>query len=159
MTGNLLESCATPLVHEPGSSWCYGAGYYWVGLLVGPLDKTTFGDYMDENIFMPLGMTSSTFHLDKAEHVREKLVGMSIRVSAEVRGLVSGSAGLADPAHDELGGGGLYTSVPDYLKVLGDLISDKPVLLKSEMIDLLFTPQLEVSGVPYVAMNALAPIL
>lgn len=159
MSGKLIQSFSTPIVHEPGSSWCYGSGYDWTGLLVGRLNKTTFGEYLEENLFKPLGMESSTFHLEKAEHVREKLVGMSVRAGAEAGGLVSGDAGLADPAQDELGGVGLYSSVPDYLKALGDLLKDKPVLLKPETVELLFTPQLEVGGVPYETMNALSPIL
>lgn len=159
MTGNLLESFNTPLVHNPGESWTYGSGYDWAGLLVGRLNKTSLGKFAEENIFKPLGMKSSTFHLEKAEHVREKLVGMSIRAGAEAGGLIAGDAGLADPAQDELGGVGLYSSVPDYLKLLGDLISDKPVLLKAETIDLLFTPQLEVGGSTFEAMNAMGGII
>ena len=159
MTGKLLESFNTPLVHEPGSSWCYGGGYDWTGLLVGRLNKTTFGEYLEENMFKPLGMKSSTFHLEKAEHVREKLVGMSVRGGAEAGGLISGDAGLADPAQDELGGVGLYSSVPDYLKAIGDLLKDEPVLLKPETTELLFKPQLDVGGAPYEAMNSLGPIL
>jgi CubicO group peptidase (beta-lactamase class C family) len=155
MTGNLLEDYSFPLVHEPGTSFAYGANYDWASLLVGRLNKTTFGDFAKENIFTPLGMTSSTFHLEQAEHVRQKLVTMSIRAGAEAGGLIAGDNGLPDPAKDELGGVGLYSSVPDYLKLLGDIISDKPVLLKPETIDLLFTPQFEVDCKPFETLNAL----
>ena len=158
MSGKLLEGFSTPLVHSPGTSWCYGSSYDWAGLLVGRLNSTTFGEYLEQNMFTPLGMKATTFHLEKAEHVREKLVGMSIRAGAEAGGLIAGGAGLADPAQDELGGVGLYTSVPDYLKALSDLISEKPVLLKPETIDLLFTPQLEVGGTAFEAMNAMGPL-
>lgn len=155
MSGNILEGFSTPLVHEPGSSWCYGGGCDWAGLLVGRLNKTTLGQFLEENMFRPLGMKNTTFHLEKAEHVRENLVDMSVRAGAEAGGLVSGDNGLPALVQDEIGGGGLYSTVPDFLKAVGDLISDKPKLLKPETIDLLFTPQLDVGGEPFRAINAM----
>ncbi|KUJ15068.1 beta-lactamase/transpeptidase-like protein [Mollisia scopiformis] len=154
LNGNIVEGFAVPLVHEPGSNWCYGGGCDWAGLLVGRLNKTTFGQFLEDNMFRPLGMKSSTFHLEKAEHVQEKLVTMSVRGGLEAGELVAGDNGLLDPVKEEMGGGGLYSTVPDFLKVLGDLISDKPVLLKPETIDLLFTPKLEVGGDAFETMNA-----
>jgi CubicO group peptidase (beta-lactamase class C family) len=156
LNGNLLEAYSMPLVHEPGASWTYGSGYDWVGLLAGRLNETSFGEYCERNIFNPLQMKSCTFHLDPNPETRKILVSTSLR--SEDGGLALEECGLADPAADELGGAGLYSSVPDYLKLLGDLLKDNPVTLKAKAVELLFTSQLETGGVVHKAMNEMGPV-
>ncbi|KAK3066060.1 hypothetical protein LTS18_002071, partial [Coniosporium uncinatum] len=54
-----------PLIHEPGEGWAYGGGLDWAGVLVSRLSNdVTLEQYMQEHIFKPLGMESTTFHID-----------------------------------------------------------------------------------------------
>lgn len=86
-------------------------------------------------------MNSTTFHLEQKPHVREKLMTMSARgPGGEL--LPGQSRILADPAPEEMGGTGLYSSVPDYTRVLADLLKESPAVLKKETVDMMFTPQL-----------------
>ena len=155
LSGNLITAYSNPLVHEPGTSWTYGGNYDWAGLLVDRLTGKRLGQYFEENIFKPLGIKTCTFHLEEKPETRSKLAGMSHR--GEGGALSPGGAGLADPAADDLGGVGLYSSVPDYLKVLADLIRDEPMTLKPETRDLLFTPQLDEDSPPHSDMQTMAP--
>lgn len=102
----------------------------------------TLGSYMNEHIFTPFGMKHTTFHLDQHDEVRTRRVPAALR-NAEGK-LVPNTA----PAYPEIvtehsGGGGLWGTVPDYVKVLADIISPEPKLLKIETINtLLAAPQI-----------------
>lgn len=47
-----------------------------------------------------------------------------------------------DHAPDDCAGGGLYSTVDDFIKILGDLVADVPILLKKESVEEIFKPQL-----------------
>lgn len=141
MIGKVVEAFSTPRIFEAGESWSYGTSLDWAGLLVGRLNKTTLGEYVEQHIFSPLGMNSTTFHLEQKPHVREELMTMFARGPGGE--LLPGSSRiLADPAPEEMGGTGLYSSVPDYTRVLADLLKESLVVLKKETVDMMFTPQL-----------------
>ena len=78
---------------------------------------------MHENIFKPLGMTSTSFYLDKHPDMRKRFVAVCQRTDdgglMELPGLI-----YPDPPVAENGGHGLYASPSDYVKVLADIISD-----------------------------------
>ena len=137
---NLLESIDRPLVFEPGTQWMYGPGHEWAGLLISRLNgNISLEKHFEQNIYQPLKLTSTTFHLDQKPQVREKLVAMTARTAEG--GLQPAVSPFPDPSEAK-GGGGLYTSVRDYMAILADIIKDSPVLLKKESADLLFSPQL-----------------
>jgi CubicO group peptidase (beta-lactamase class C family) len=124
----LTAVCSTPLLFEPGEGWMYGASIEWTALLVVRLTKQRLEPYTQENIFKPLGMTSSTYHPQGHPDILSRLLKMVRRdgdrllpVNYTVRDLVS--------------------SAPDIATLLTDLISTTSKLLKKEHIDLLFLPQ------------------
>lgn len=105
------------------------------------LNKTSLEEYFQKNIFEPLGMTSTTFRLEKHPEIKERLVNTAERT--EDGGLKEAKKPWPDYAPEDCAGGGLYSSVPDYIKVLGDLIKDEPTLLKRETVEReMFVPQL-----------------
>lgn len=70
--------------------------------------------------FSPLGMNSTTFHLEQKPHVREKLMTMSARgPGGEL--LPGPSRILVDPAPEEMGGTGLYSCAILYPRAGGPL--------------------------------------
>lgn len=123
----------TPLLFEPGEGWAYGGSIDWAGILVGRLNGTTLHGYMEENIFKPLGMDSTTFFLSTREDLLARLMKSGKR---EADGSLTAFKGPIFPpqAIDSSGGGGLWSSAADYIKVLKDLVSETPKLLKKETI-------------------------
>jgi CubicO group peptidase (beta-lactamase class C family) len=143
-TGIVTKDYSLPRVFEAGESWMYGPGLDWASLLVTRLNNSSsFPEYITRNIAEPLGIKSFTWHLSRKPEVEERLMRMSTRRENGV--LVDGvDADLAFPEPDERGGSGglgMYASVPDFVRVLGDLLKENPVLLKEETVDMLFTPQ------------------
>lgn len=52
--------------HAPGSKWEYsGGGYTLLQLLIEEVTHQDFESYMQQTVFKPLGMTSSTFFVDE----------------------------------------------------------------------------------------------
>lgn len=140
--GQISTTYKFPLLFEPGEGWVYGGGLDWAGEMVARLHKTTLAAYMDEHIFTPFGMKSTTFHLDQRPDLKERLVLAGVRTPdgglAPNKGMV-----FAETVVDHSGGGGLWSTVPDYIKVLGDLVQDEPTLLKRETVEnLLAKPQI-----------------
>lgn len=142
LKGKVLATYSTPLVFEPGSSWQYGGGLDWAGIMVERLSKKSLGDYFDEHIFEPLGMTSTTFHLDQRPDIIARLVPHAVRGASGK--LDEGTSPIySHSVQEHSGGGGLWSSTPDYLKVLTDLISPTPTLLTAHTITtMLAAPQL-----------------
>ena len=119
----------------------YGQGLDWASLLVCRLNGIDFEKYVEENVAEPLGIASFTWHLPRKPHVEEKLMRMSTRGPD---GMLVDGADLVFPAPEVEGGSGglgMYANVPDYVRVLADLLKDCPVLLKKETVDLLFEAQ------------------
>jgi methyl acetate hydrolase len=56
-----LEALKTPLLFDPGGRWNYGISIDWAGQMVEAVSGQSLGDYMQDNIFEPLGMASSGF--------------------------------------------------------------------------------------------------
>ncbi|KAF2101039.1 beta-lactamase/transpeptidase-like protein [Rhizodiscina lignyota] len=135
------EGANNPLVYEPGQGWEYGVSLDWAGLLIARLNKTTLEEYMKENIFKPLGMTSTSFYLESNPDMKKRWVSVCNRTPdgrlAELPGTI-----YPTPPVVEFGGHGLYSTPADFIKVLADIISDSPKLLKLETIEnLMYKPQ------------------
>ncbi len=53
----------TPVLFEPGSGWNYSnSGYYLLGIIAQRVSKQTFGELLNEKIFVPLNMKSTAFN-------------------------------------------------------------------------------------------------
>ena len=137
-----------PLYFEPGTHWHYGLSHDVLGALVETLSGKSFGDYLKENIFAPLGMDDTFFDLripaDKA--ARMASVYNYDETTREHK--------KAAPSHRpgnwfyECGGGGLVSSVDDYAKFANALCSGGASaggyrLLGEATIELMRTNQLE----------------
>ncbi|KAK7419946.1 hypothetical protein QQZ08_010649 [Neonectria magnoliae] len=142
--GNLLQAYATPRLFEAGESWQYGSSLEWTGLLVSRLNGgKTLGHYMEENIFRPLGITDSTFHPKDKPELEKRRLQMVMRSSDGSFEPATENWTYPEDAEDDCGGLGLFSTVPDLIKVIGDLASKSPVLLKLDTIETMFTPQFE----------------
>ena len=90
----------------------YGIGLDWVGKLVEEVGGTTLGSYFETNIFEPLAMSSTAFAMSDDMNAR--------KASMHVRGNDGSYTVLPFemPSNPEFenGGGGLYSTVTDYLR-------------------------------------------
>ncbi len=110
----------TPLLHDPGEQWTYGTSLDWLGLIVAAARARRLDDVCRERIFEPCSMSSTSFDVTAA--MRPRLAGMHRRGR---NGTVAPVA-VAPPDRPELdmGGQGLYSTVPDYLAFLRVWLGD-----------------------------------
>jgi CubicO group peptidase (beta-lactamase class C family) len=100
-----------PLVFDPGASWDYGIGIDWAGKAVEAVSGKTLGTYLAENLFAPLGMRDTGFRI--TDDQRTRLARVHARTSD---GVVTTDFEIPQTPEFEMGGGGLYATVSDYLR-------------------------------------------
>jgi CubicO group peptidase (beta-lactamase class C family) len=130
------KALTTPLLFDPGERWFYGINIDWAGKMVEAVSGQKLGHYMKDNLFGPLGMTSTAFKI--TDDMRKRLAKIHHRTPD---GLVADKdLELPQEPEFEMGGGGLYSTAGDYLKfvrmVLNKGKSDTgEQVLKSETVD------------------------
>jgi CubicO group peptidase (beta-lactamase class C family) len=104
-----------PLVHQPGEVWLYHTGIDAAGVLIARAAGTSLGDFMSERIFAPLGMKDTGFFVP--EDKIERLAGFYMPGESDGLSLVDKAEGglFSRPPAFEAGGGGLVSTVDDYL--------------------------------------------
>ena len=137
--GNYLEA---PLAFQPGTAWEYGINTDWLGVIVERLSGQRLANYFDDNIFTPLSMTDTFYELpaDKLD----RSVTMMARAAeglVELPGFQPTPREKGSMPHYS-GGGGLFSTVKDYGRVLQMLLKggslDGKTLLKAETVDTMF---------------------
>lgn len=117
------DSLRTPLVFDPGTRWDYGIGIDWVGLIVEAVSGRTLGEYLAEHVTGPLGMVDTTFAPTADLLARA--------ASVHARGPDGSLTPIDLPAprapEFEMGGGGLYGTMPDYARFLRMILNDGEV--------------------------------
>lgn len=142
LCGDLIKGCQMPLLFEPGEGWEYSVAIDWAGIMVERAnDGIKLGEYMRKHIWDPLGMKSTTFHLEEKPDVEARLPDMSARTPTGDLAFIPGHV-MSHPARDDLGGAGSYSSAPDYIKVLASLLRNDGKLLQKQTVDEMFKPQL-----------------
>ena len=106
-------SLQIPLLFDPGSRWNYGINIDWAGFMLEEVTGLTLGDYMQANIFEPLGMTSTAFKVSAEMATRQARLHM--RGEDGSLSLPETTAASAEPDFDA-GGGGLSSTVQDYAR-------------------------------------------
>jgi CubicO group peptidase (beta-lactamase class C family) len=101
----------TPLIFEPGTRWQYGTSADWTGRLVEAVSGLTLEQYFQRNILQPLGMKDTTF-IFPAEKF-DRLVSSSRRQPDG--SLKEDSRTMPVPPKAFNGGGGLFSTAPDYV--------------------------------------------
>lgn len=92
----------------PGAEYSYSnSGYQLAAVIVERVSKQKFGDFVNERLFKPLGMTKSSWRDDYRKLVPGRAQGYS-------RG--AGGWMLNMPIMNVIGNGGMLTTVGDWLK-------------------------------------------
>ncbi len=111
-----IISCANaaldlPLVFDPGTAWDYGIGIDWAGKAVEAVSGKSLGVYLADNLFGPLGMRDTGFRI--RDDQRARLARVHARTP---EGIVAIDFEIPQTPEFEMGGGGLYSTVGDYLR-------------------------------------------
>ena len=122
-----------PLAYQPGTSWRYSIGMDVQGALIERLTGRSLPDFMAREIFGPLGMVDTAFHIppDKTD----RLAGLYFK---------AGEAPLtpiANPLQPDyfarpslaMGGGGLVSTIGDYAR-FAQMLLDKGALNGTRII-------------------------
>jgi CubicO group peptidase (beta-lactamase class C family) len=102
----------TPLLFDPGERWDYGINIDWVGKMIEAASGQNLGDYLQENLFAPLGMASTSFKLSPSQ--RARLASVHTRGSDGT--LAPFPFEIPQEPQFQMGGGGLYGTAQDYLR-------------------------------------------
>lgn len=131
-----LAALAVPLVREPGERWEYGVNIEMVGRLVETVSGIDLETYLQKHILGPLGMRDTSYI---ARPSWERRLATVHGRKADGRLDVLDSPPI-DEAKREFfpGGGGLYSTAPDYLRFLRALMNggelDGARILKAETV-------------------------
>jgi methyl acetate hydrolase len=131
------QAPATPLMFDPGMHWQYGNSIDWVGRIIEAISGDSLDVYFRRHIFDPLGMSDTTFVLTPRQRERE--------ASAHRRGpngaLTAEPLEQNSPRQSFSGGGGIYSTAPDYLTLLRALLAggalDRVSILHPETVALM----------------------
>lgn len=105
-----------PIAFEPGTHFLYGYGHELVAGMIEVASGKSVGQFLQEEIFDPLGMTSTGYRY--FGDIKERMITAYRRDEA---GAMTPIPGFLDVNHEpdaklELGGAGLFSTVMDYLK-------------------------------------------
>ena len=141
------ELVKEPISHQPGKKYTYGMSTAVLGRAIETLSGKTLDKFLRKELFRPLGMKDTRFHLTKRN--RKWFQPLSV--------FKDGAFRAGKPAEDELpydkevqlylGGEGLISTMADYARFCqmildGGRAQGGKQLLKPETLELMWTDQL-----------------
>ncbi|MFV2089849.1 MAG: serine hydrolase domain-containing protein, partial [Pseudomonadales bacterium] len=147
-----------PLHFSPGEHWMYSYATDVCGHLVEAMSDKPLDEYFEDNIFQPLGMTDTAFHVDRSR---------LDRFTANYERAPDKSLKLLDDPHKSVylekpsffsGGGGLTGTTADYLR-FGEMLRSRGKLdgervIGSRTLDLMTRNHLSGGDLSTMAVGA-----
>ncbi|KAJ5165282.1 Beta-lactamase-like protein [Penicillium coprophilum] len=151
-----IEDVKMPLLFQPGEGWEYGVGVDWAGITLERATGLTLNDYLQKNVFLPLGIKDMS--MIPNHDMRQRLAYMNSRSPDGT--LRSRDHLLRAPLIVDLnnkteiarvfnsGGAGMFAKPQEYCKVLAVLLNDGTCpktgnkLLRKETVDEMFSNQI-----------------
>ena len=131
-----------PLMFEPGSRWAYGGSLDRVGRMVEIAGGQSLDRYFSDHITGPLGMNDTGFSLTEKQHARQA----SLHVRDATGKLLPQPLEKPHVPKAFSGGGGIYSTAPDYLTLLQALLNGgsfrETRILRPETVALMSTNQI-----------------
>ena len=140
-----------PLAYQPGTSWRYSFATDVCARLVEIISGEAFDEFLQKNLFEPLNMKDTGFWVEESEMDRLITIYAPTDIFDPMKpGLVQVEDKMNGPYASKpkflSGGGGLVSTVSDYLSFLKMIISggslDGVRILDSETLELMRTNQL-----------------
>ncbi len=121
-----------PVAFKPGEKWQYSnLGYVTLGIIISKVTGKFYGEFMQERIFKPLGMTTARI-INEADIVSNRAAGYRL-----VQGQPK-NQNWVSPTMNTTADGSLYLTALDMIKWDGALSNGK--LLKKSSFDEMWTP-------------------
>ena len=128
----LKKAQAIPLAFAPGEKWSYSnIGYVTLGILISKVTGKFYGEFLQERIFKPLGMSSARI-ISEADIVPNRAAGYRMP-KGELK-----NQEWVSPTMNTTADGSLYLTVLDVAKWDAALYTEK--LLKKSSFDQMWTP-------------------
>ncbi|HSO76194.1 MAG TPA: serine hydrolase [Blastocatellia bacterium] len=128
----LKKAADIPLAFAPGEKWSYSnMGYVMLGILISKVTGKFYGEFLQERIFKPLGMTTARI-ISEADIVPNRAAGYR-----QVKGELKNQPWVS-PSMNTTADGSLYLTVLDLAKWDAALYTEK--LLKKSSLDQMWTP-------------------
>jgi methyl acetate hydrolase len=108
----------TPLMFDPGEHWQYGTSIDWVGRIVETVSGEPLDVYFRKHLLDPLGMNDTGFVISPQQRAREA----NVHRRAANGSLTPQPAEGPSPRQSFSGGGGIYSTGPDYLTFIRMLL-------------------------------------
>jgi CubicO group peptidase (beta-lactamase class C family) len=122
LAGTIEAYAEFPLAFEPGTEWLYSVATDVLGRLVEVWSGQSLDQYLRAEIFEPLGMLDTGFHVPAADHDRlSALYAMAPGLTEKVRYDTLGEP-YKKPPQWFSGGGGLVSTSADYLRFVRMLL-------------------------------------
>ena len=109
-----------PLLFEPGTHYSYSLGHDVMAAVIEVVTGQTFGEYLKEHIFDPLGVKDAYFHLDDALRSRLTAQYAEDMETKEIRPVEQTCAYCLSDRYDS-GGAGLICTADAYATVMDAL--------------------------------------
>jgi len=120
-----------PLDFQPGKKWAYrNTNFLLLGVVIHKVTGEFYGDFLQERIFRPLGMTSTRV-ISEADIIPNRAQGYQL-VKGELK-----NQDWVSPSLNTFADGSLYFSVLDLAKWDGALYTER--LLKKSSLDRMWT--------------------
>ena len=104
-----------PLIHQPGERWLYNSGTEILGVLIARVAGKTFGEFLHERIFAPLGMKDTAFHRAAKPSSIGSRPAIADHATQELKVFDDPVTGkFASPPVFENGSGGLVSTADDF---------------------------------------------
>lgn len=127
---------------SPGTEFRYSnSGYALLALIVEKVSGKPFAQFLRDNIFVPLQMTSSVAYEKGISTVPFRAYGYSLRDSTDPKSYIRTDQSLTSSV---LGDGGIYTNTEDLVKWDRELYS--PTVVSSASLERAFTPNILPDG-------------
>lgn len=174
----LIDELATiPLAFAPGTQWHYSLGTDVTARLIEVISGQKLGDFLQERIFGPLGMTDTAFGVPESERGRlsamyglPDLIAEDMTFTTLAGAMVAGDFGRREvdstyptdaPDVFQRGGLGLFGTASDYLRFANMLLTGKTEdgtrILGRKTLELMHTNHLGPELLPIVLAGAPMP--
>jgi CubicO group peptidase (beta-lactamase class C family) len=131
---------AIPLAFSPGTNWEYSnLGYLTLGILIHKMTGEFYGDFLQQRIFRPLGMTATRI-ISEADIIPDRSAGYRL-FNGEVKNQT-----WVSPSLNTTADGSLYFSIVDLAKWDAALYTDR--LLKKSSLTRMWTVAPLLNGQP-----------
>jgi CubicO group peptidase (beta-lactamase class C family) len=122
-TAEIADAAAgVPLCFHPGEYWMYGFSHDILGRLIEVISGKRLSEYLEELIFLPLGLKDTAFYVPEEKRDRlAKAYTLTETGLMEIHGLATDPGEQGKPPAFESGGGGLASTLDDVGRY-GDLL-------------------------------------